>query len=353
MAKKKPADSSVIVATEENVNERVAKFQEYIMLSQKKYGEGAIRELTDESFPDSIGVIPSGIIGVDRVTRIGGIPRGRTIEIYGPESSGKTTLMLHIVASAQRMGITPIAIVDTEFTLTADRIRNCGIESGIHIVSPSCGEEALDIAYEMFANGAELICIDSVAGLVPTNEIQGEMSDSSIALQARMMSKFLRKVTPLIGRTGGTLIFTNQIRSTTSAYGPSETTTGGNALRFYASLRLELRRKEVLKSGSESYANVVRVRNVKSKVDSPLGEEEFIMYYDAKKTPAASLLHTAEKLGVVKRNGSWYTFGDVSLGAGINAAVAKLCEDEELFKKLDEVMRRPENLTKKVIETTI
>lgn len=348
MAKKKEA----IPIIEKQDDDRMTRFEEFLANASKKYGEGAIKRLSEGIIPDVAEPIPSGIIGVDRVTRIGGIPRGRVTEIYGPESSGKTTLMLHIVASAEKRGIAPIVIIDTEFTLTRERLKTCGISDDIIISNPSSGEEALDIAYDALANGAELVCIDSVAGLVPTAEIESKMEDSTIALQARLMSKFLRKVTPVIGKQNRTLIFTNQIRSTASAYGPSEITTGGNALRFYTSLRLELRRKEVLKSGSEAYANIVRVRGVKNKVESPLGEEEIIMYYDASKTPAASLLHTAEKLNLITRNGSYYKYKGETIGAGKVEAIKALLENQELFDEIDSILRGPEYLTRKTLDVS-
>jgi len=339
-----------VVSKESTPEEVASAFEEFVKKAKEKYGESALVHPSDDEFPDTSEAIPTGIIGVDRATRIGGIPKGRITEIYGPESSGKTTLMLHIVNSAQKIGLKNILILDVEYTLTGERLKACGIDPSVVIARPESGEEALDMAYDALVNGADLVCIDSVAGLVPTSELSSTMEDSSIALQARMMSKFLRKANPVVGREGRTLVFTNQIRSSASQYGPSEITTGGNALRFYASMRIELRRKETLKSGSESYANIVRVRAVKSKVDSPYGEDEFIMFFDPQKTPAASLISTGEKLGIIKRKGSWYTYGDISLGSGLMSSVNKLLEDQNLFNEIDSKLRDPEVLTKKIFE---
>jgi recombination protein RecA len=306
----------------------------------KRFGQDTVVLASDESFPKVTEVIPTGIAGVDRATKIGGIPCGRTTEIFGPESSGKTTLALHLIYEAQKLGKI-CAFVDAEYTMTETRMKDCGIDTDAVVVSrPTSGEAAADIIYELLSV-TDVVIVDSVAALVPEGELNGSASDNPMAMQARLMSRLLRKVTPIVGKNNRSLVFINQIRSKVGViFGNPEVTSGGNALKFYSSLRLDLRKKEVLfDARKESYANIVRVKAIKSKIDSPLGEEEIVMFYDPRKTKPGSIIHVGEKIGIIKKSGTWYSYNNESIGQGFIDAVNYLINNPLILEKLEKEIR--------------
>jgi len=284
---------------------------------ERQFGKGAIMRLGDQPIVD-VPVIPTGSLALDRALGIGGMPRGRVIEIYGPESSGKTTLALHAAAEAQKKGGIA-AFVDAEHALDVAYARRLGVNCDELLVSqPDTGEQALEIADMLVRSGAiDIIIIDSVAALVPRAEIEGEMGDSHMGLQARLMSQALRKLTATIGKTMTTVIFINQIRMKIGVvYGNPETTTGGNALKFYASLRLEIRRATPIKDGQEIVGNRTRVKVVKNKLAPPFKEAEFDLMYGEGISKTGELLDIGVGEGIIEKSGSWYSYGGERIGQG-------------------------------------
>ena len=307
---------------------------------EKDFGKGAIMKLGDKPSV-SVETIPTGALALDVALGVGGIPRGRIIEIYGPESSGKTTLAQHIVAECQKQGGIA-AFVDAEHALDPEYARNLGVNVDELLISqPDTGEQALDITEELVRSGAvDVIVVDSVAALVPKAEIEGSMEDQQMGLQARLMSKALRKLTGIIGKTRTTVIFINQLRQKIGVmYGNPETTTGGNALKYYASVRLEIKRVEGLKGDGEEIGNHVRVRILKNKVAPPFRTAEFDIIFGKGICKIGNILDVAVDLDIVKKAGSWFSFNDDKLGQGRDKAKEFLGANPEILNQIETLVR--------------
>ncbi len=303
---------------------------------EKQHGMGAVMRLGDDVRPP-IEVIPTGSIALDVALGIGGLPRGRVVEIYGPESSGKTTVALHAVASAQRAGGIA-AFIDAEHALDPEYAKKLGVDTDNLLVSqPDTGEQALEIADMLIRSGSlDIIVIDSVAALVPRAEIEGEMGDSHVGLQARLMSQALRKITGALNQTGTTAIFINQLREKIGVmFGSPETTTGGKALKFYASVRLDVRRIETLKDGSDAVGNRTRVKVVKNKVSPPFKQAEFDILYGHGISREGGLIDMGVDQGFVRKAGAWYTYDGDQLGQGKENARNFLKDNPELADELE------------------
>lgn len=318
------------VTADDKKNKAIA---EAVRVIHKQFGTGAIMRL-DGSAAQTVEVIPTGSVALDVALGCGGLPRGRIVEIYGPESSGKTTLTLHAIAEAQRTGGV-CAFIDAEHALDSDYARRLGVElEDLLLSQPDCGEQALEICDTLVRTGAiDLIVVDSVAALTPRAEIEGEMGDAHMGLQARLMSQALRKLTAAISRTRATVIFINQLRQKIGVvYGNPETTTGGNALKFYCSVRLDIRRKKPIKRGEDTIGSEVKVKVVKNKLAPPFREAEFEILYGTGVNKVAELVDTGERLGLVEKAGTWYSFGGERLGQGRDKAVAHL-DDHPLLQQ--------------------
>lgn len=323
-------------------SERNQKYTDYLALLKKKYGEDVVQKITVESVKGCVqeGVRSTGILPVDRATRIGGLPRGRIIEIMGPESSGKTTICLHATAEVMKLGHTQLYI-DAEHALEKSHVIGCGAD-GLEFVQPDCGEEALDIAERAAEAGIDLVVIDSVAALVPRAEIDGNMGDSHMGLQARLMSQALRKLTGKVAKSGTTMVFINQIRHKIGVmFGSPETTTGGNALKFYSSLRLDVRKKNKIERNGTTIGNEVQVTVKKSKVGVPYESEIFDMYFVPGETIVANAIKLGSDIGIITKAGTWYSYGDVKLGQGLPTATNVLINEKpELVNEILEKCRK-------------
>ena len=310
---------------------------------EKTYGKGAVMRLGDR--PEMVvDAIPTGSLALDAALGIGGVPRGRIIEVYGPESSGKTTLALHILAEAQKRG-GEVAFVDAEHALDPEYAAALGVDIDSMLVSqPDTGEQALEIADALVRSGAvDAVVVDSVAALTPRAEIEGEMGDSFVGLQARLMSQALRKLAGSIAKTNCVVIFINQLRMKIGVmYGNPETTTGGNALKFYASVRLDVRRVESIKNGSDVIGNRTRVRVVKNKVAPPFRDAVFDIMYGEGISKGGEILDMAVQLELVQKSGSWFSIGDERIGQGRDNAKQYILDRPELMHQLEEKIR--ENL---------
>jgi recombination protein RecA len=307
----------------------------------KRYGDGSIMRL-GEAQHMMVEVIPTGSLSLDIALGVGGIPRGRITEIYGPESSGKTTICQHIVAESQRMGGT-CAFVDMEHALDPLYAARCGVEVDSLLISqPDMGEQALEITETLVRSGAvDLVVIDSVAALVPRAEIEGDMGDSPMGMQARLMSQALRKLSGAIKQTNTAVVFTNQLRQKIGVmFGNPETTTGGMALKFYASVRLDVRRIQSIKMGSEIIGNRTRVRVVKNKVAPPFRTAEFDIMYNEGISKAGDILDLASGLGIIEKRGSFYSFADVRLGQGRENAKDYLRQNPGLSDEIELTLRQ-------------
>ena len=308
---------------------------------ERAHGRGAIMKMGSDSSRIQIESISTGSLNLDAATGIGGVPRGRISEVYGPESSGKTTLCLHVIANAQRAGGIA-AFIDAEHALDIGYARKLGVDIDELLVSqPDTGEQALEIAEVLIrSNAIDVIVIDSVAALVPRAEIEGEMGDSHVGLQARLMSQALRKLTGAVNRSHTGVIFTNQIREKVGVmFGSPETTSGGRALKFYASLRLDIRRIGAIKDGQEFLGNRVRVKVVKNKCAPPFRQAEFDILYDLGISHSSLLIDLGVDKGVVSRSGSWFSFGDLRLGQGKDNSRKFLEDNEDIAAEIEAKVR--------------
>ncbi|MCP4448110.1 MAG: recombinase RecA [Myxococcales bacterium] len=339
---KKAASTASASQVEGEVAKKKGKaIDEALRVIQKQFGTGAIMRLGTSDVQD-VEVIPTGSLALDMALGVGGLPRGRIVEIYGPESSGKTTLTLHAIAEAQAKGGV-CAFVDAEHALDTGYAKNLGIKLDELLVSqPDCGEEALEITDTLVRTGAvDLVVVDSVAALTPRAEIEGEMGDHHMALQARLMSQALRKLTAAASRTKTTVIFINQLRLKVGVvFGNPETTTGGNALKFYSSVRLDIRRKKSIKVGDEIVGSLTRVKVVKNKMAPPFREANFEIMYGTGVNRMAELVDTAEGFGLVEKSGAWYSYRGEKLGHGREKAMATLKEQPKMADDLKGMLMR-------------
>jgi len=317
-------------------NERQKALASTLKQIEKRFGTGAIMRLGERPRQE-VEVIPTGSLALDLALGIGGIPRGRIIEIYGPESGGKTTLALHIVAQAQKLGGVA-AFVDAEHALDPVYARQLGVDvDNLLLSQPDTGEQALEIVELLVRSGAvDVIVVDSVAALVPRAEIEGEMGDSHVGLQARLMSQALRKLTGVLSKSNTSAIFINQIREKVGVmYGNPEVTTGGRALKFYSSIRLDVRRRgQPIKKGDQPIANVVRVKVTKNKLAPPFREAELELYFGRGIDPVADLVTVAADQGVIEKSGSWFSYGEIRLGQGKEKAADYLRANPEMIEEI-------------------
>jgi len=308
---------------------------------EKTYGKGVVMKLGDRVSED-IQSIPTGSIGLDLALGVGGYPRGRVVEIYGPESSGKTTLTIHAIAEVQKQGGVA-AFIDAEHAFDASYANSLGVDiDNLYISQPDNGEQALEIADHLISSGAvDLIVVDSVAALTPKSEIDGDMGDSKMGLHARLMSQALRKLTATINKTGSTLIFINQIRMKIGVmFGNPETTTGGNALKFYSSVRLDIRRIGAIKNGEDVIGNRTRVKIVKNKVAPPFRKVEFDIMFGKGISRSGELLDKAVELGIVNKSGSWFSYDETKLGQGRDAVKNLLLDNPELSDEIEQMIKK-------------
>ena len=321
--------------------ERLKALDAAVSQIEKAYGKGAVMKLGDEKANMNIETIPTGSLSLDIALGLGGIPKGRIVEIYGPESSGKTTVALHMIAEAQkRDGIA--GFIDAEHALDPVYARNIGVDiDNLYISQPDNGEQALEIAETMVRSGAlDIIVIDSVAALVPKAEIDGEMGDAQVGLQARLMSKALRKLTAVISRSNCVVIFINQLREKVGVfYGNPETTTGGRALKFYSSVRLDVRKTEILKQGGEPIGNRVRIKVVKNKIAPPFKEAEFDIVYGKGITKEGDILDLAVKENIVDKSGAWFAYNGEKIGQGRENAKATLRANPVMLEEIENKVR--------------
>ena len=329
-------------------SERLKALQAAMEKIEKNFGKGSIMKLGDDNF-ESIDVIPTGSIALNAALGVGGYPRGRIIEIYGPESSGKTTLAIHAIAEAQKSGGIA-AIIDAEHAFDRFYAQRLGVDiDNLLISQPDCGEQALEIAEQLIRSSAiDIIVIDSVAALTPKAEIEGEMGDNKVGLQARLMSQALRKLTSAISKTNTTCIFINQLREKIGImFGNPETTTGGNALKFYSSVRLDIRRVTQIKDGEEAIGNQVRVKIIKNKVAPPFRKAEFDIMFGEGISRIGEIVDLGVEYGVIKKSGSFYSYNDTKLAQGRDRTKQIIADNPELAEELEalisEAMKKPNN----------
>ena len=317
-------------------SEKLKALQAAMDKIEKNYGKGAIMKMGDDHI-DEIAVIPTGSIGLNAALGVGGFPRGRVIEIYGPESSGKTTLAIHAIAEAQKAGGIA-AIIDAEHAFDRFYAEKLGVDvENLWISQPDSGEQALEIAEQLIRSSAvDIVVIDSVAALTPKAELEGDMGESKMGLQARLMSQALRKLTATISKTNTTCIFINQLRDKLGVmFGNPETTTGGNALKFYASVRLDIRRVSQIKDGDEVIGNQTRVKVVKNKVAPPFRKAEFDIMFGEGISRAGEIIELGVEKGIIKKSGSWFSYDDTKLGQGRDAAKKCIQDNPELAEELE------------------
>lgn len=338
---KETKESKNAAAAKENVNkEKLKALQLTLDKLEKTYGKGSIMKMGDAAV-ENVEVIPTGSLSLDIALGIGGLPKGRIIEIYGPESSGKTTLTLHAIAAVQKAGGIA-AFIDAEHAFDRTYADKLGIDTENLLISqPDNGEQALEIAENLIRSGAiDIIVIDSVAALTPKSEIEGEMGDSKMGLHARLMSQALRKLTGTINKTGCCCIFINQLREKIGVmFGNPETTTGGNALKFYASVRLDIRRVGQIKEGDNVIGNRTRVKVVKNKVAPPFRQAEFDIMYGEGVSKIGEIVDLGVEHNIIKKSGSWFSYGDTKLGQGRDAVKTLFNDNEELTNEIEDKIR--------------
>lgn len=325
-----------VIESKAPANEKLKALQAAMEKIEKNYGKGSIMKMGDEAVVD-VAVISSGSIGLNAALGVGGYPRGRVIEIYGPESSGKTTLAIHAIAEAQKAGGIA-AFIDAEHAFDRFYAEKLGVDiENLWISQPDSGEQALEIAEQLIRSSAiDIIVIDSVAALTPKAELEGDMGDSKMGLQARLMSQALRKLTAAINKTNTTCVFINQLRDKIGiVFGNPETTTGGNALKFYASVRLDIRRIGQIKDGEEATGNQTRVKVVKNKVAPPFRKAEFDIMYGEGISRTGELVDLGVDLGIVRKSGSWYSYGETKLAQGREGTKDCLHDNPELSESIE------------------
>jgi recombination protein RecA len=322
-------------------DERDISLKSAVESIRKKHGETVLMRVGDEQSRADVDIVPTGCLSLDAALGVGGIPRGRIVEIFGPEASGKTTLALHLIAEAQKLG-GHAALVDLEYAFPLEYARTLGVDvDELWVSQPDSGEQALDIVEQLVrSNAVDIVVIDSVAALVPRAELEGEMGDAHVGLQARLMSQALRKLTGVISRTKSIVVFINQIRMKIGVmFGNPETTPGGNALKFYSSVRLDIRRIATIKEGDNAVGNRVRVKVVKNKVAPPFRQAEFDIVYGEGISALGDMLDLGAARKIVEKSGTWYSYGDERLGQGRANAVKFLKENAELARNLEAAIR--------------
>ncbi|PKL18659.1 MAG: recombinase RecA [Spirochaetae bacterium HGW-Spirochaetae-5] len=335
------------VQSQKELNVKNQALDAAMLQIEKQFGKGSIMRLGDNPAKAQIPAISTGSLELDIALGVGGVPRGRVVEIYGPESSGKTTMTLHIIAEAQKTGGS-VAFIDAEHALDPAYAARLGVKTEDMLVSqPDTGEEALEIVEALVRSGAlDVIVIDSVAALVPKAEIDGDMGDSHMGLQARLMSQALRKLTGVIAKSNTCVIFINQIRMKIGVmFGSPETTTGGNALKFYSSVRLDIRRIETLKNGDDSIGSRVRVKVVKNKVAPPFKQAEFDIMYDAGISREGGVLDLAVKYDIINKAGTWYSYGEDRIGQGRENVRKYLRDNPSINKEIEAKIKKEAGLT--------
>ena len=336
MAKKDNEEIPFTAGPGSGASEKLKALQAAMDKIEKNFGKGSIMKLGDENV-QQVEVIPTGSIALNAALGVGGYPKGRIIEIYGPESSGKTTLAIHAIAEAQKAGGIA-AFIDAEHAFDRFYASKLGVDvDNLWISQPDNGEQALEIAEQLIRSSAmDIIVIDSVAALTPKAEIEGDMGDNKVGLQARLMSQALRKLTSAISKTNTTCIFINQLREKIGVmFGNPETTTGGNALKFYASVRLDIRRATQLKDGEEVIGNQTRVKVVKNKVAPPFRKAEFDIMFGEGISRAGEIIDLGAEFGIIKKSGSWYSYNDTKLGQGRDASKQVIQDNPELAEELE------------------
>ena len=316
--------------------EKMKALQAALSKIEKDFGKGSIMRMGEEKI-ENVDVIPTGSIGLNAALGVGGYPKGRIIEIYGPESSGKTTLAIHAIAEAQKAGGVA-AFIDAEHAFDRFYAQKLGVDiDNLYISQPDNGEQALEIADQLIRSAAiDIIVIDSVAALTPKKEIEGDMGDSAVGLHARLMSQALRKLTSTIAKTNTTCIFINQLREKIGVmFGNPETTTGGNALKFYASVRLDIRKSSTIKDGDQPIGNQVKVKVVKNKVAPPFRKADFEITFGEGISKVGEIVDLATDFEIIKKSGSWFSYGDTKLGQGRDAVKALLKDNQELCDELE------------------
>ncbi len=334
-------------------DDKIRALESALAQIEKQYGKGSIMKLGDTNANMSIETVPTGSISLDVALGLGGVPKGRIVEVYGPESSGKTTVALHMVAEVQKRG--GIAgFIDAEHALDPVYAKNIGVDiDNLYISQPDNGEQALEITETMVRSGAvDIVIIDSVAALVPKAEIDGEMGDSHVGLQARLMSQALRKLTAVISKSNCIVVFINQLREKVGVmFGSPETTTGGRALKFYASIRLDVRRIESLKQGGDVVGNRTRIKVVKNKIAPPFKEAEFDIMFGRGISKEGDVLDLAADAGIVVKSGAWYAYNDSKIGQGRENSKQFLMDNPEIFAEIETKVRskfllsQPKNYT--------
>ena len=339
MAKEKDKSKPKVVKMTD-AEEKKKALESVFSVIEKEYGTGSIMKLGDANSVD-VEVIPTGSLTLDMALGVGGLPRGRVIEIYGPESSGKTTVALHVVAEAQKMG-GEAAFIDAEHALDPVYAKKLGVDiDNLIVAQPDTGEQALDIAEALVRSGAlDVIVVDSVAALVPKSEIDGEMGDSHVGLLARLMSQALRKLTAVISKSGTVVIFINQLREKVGVmYGNPETTPGGRALKFFSSVRLDVRRGEVIKNGTELIGNKTKVKVVKNKVAPPFKTAEFDILYGEGISKEGNILDFAVENNIIKKSGAWFSYNGEKIGQGRDNVRKYMVENKEFTAEIDRQVR--------------